>query len=103
MVVRVKMVRRQDLEAAWQVTVLAETLHGHDMLLLQPVQHWGDQQLGVALLEIPRCKLAFREQDLYINIRTYSMIENYNKIMTCLRHPPSDFTKSVLPDSRLEI
>ena len=41
------------LEAAWQVTVLAETLHGDDMVLLQPVQHWADQLLGVALLEIP--------------------------------------------------
>ena len=43
-----------DLEAAWQVTVLAETLHSHDVVLLQPVQHWADQLLGVAFLEIPR-------------------------------------------------
>ena len=48
------MVRGPDLEAAWQVTVLAETLHSHDVVLLQLVQHWADQLLGVAFLEIPR-------------------------------------------------
>ena len=35
--------RETDLKAAGQVTVLAEALHGEDVILLQTVHHRGDQ------------------------------------------------------------
>ena len=35
--------RETDLKAAGEVTVLAEALHGEDVILLQAVHHRGDQ------------------------------------------------------------